>query len=59
MKDLGLEKQIFGIEVYRDMKNGKLWLSMMRFSVNFVKPINIPLAFHCKLYLSLCLNIKE
>jgi hypothetical protein len=27
MKDLGATKQILGIEVHRDGKNGKLWLS--------------------------------
>jgi ATP-binding cassette subfamily B (MDR/TAP) protein 1 len=59
MKDLGATKQILGIEVYRDGKNGKLRLSLMRFSMNFVKPINIPLAFHCKLSSSLCPSNKE
>ena len=27
MKDLGAEKHILGMEIHRDMKNGKLWLS--------------------------------
>ena len=27
MKDLGAEKQIFGIEIHRDREHGKLWLS--------------------------------
>jgi len=29
MKDLGATKQILGIEVYKDVKNGKLWLSQV------------------------------
>ena len=45
MKDLGEAKQILGMEIHRDMKNGKLWLSqqkyvekiLMRFSMNNVK----------------------
>jgi hypothetical protein len=57
MKDLGATKQILGIRVHRNRKNGKLWLSqqesmvkiLMRFSMKIVKPVNIPLAFHCKL----------
>ena len=27
MKDLGVAKQILGMEIHRDKKNGKLWLS--------------------------------
>ena len=27
MKDLGAEKHILGMEIHRDRKNGKLWLS--------------------------------
>jgi len=27
MKDLGATKQILGMEIHRDRKNGKLWLS--------------------------------
>ena len=27
MKDLGAKKQILGVEIQRDRKNGKLWLS--------------------------------
>jgi len=27
MKDLGAQKQILGMEIHRDKKNGKLWLS--------------------------------
>jgi hypothetical protein len=44
MTDQGAEKQIKGMEVYKD-GDGKLWLE---FSKNIVKPIFIPLAFHYK-----------
>ena len=36
-----------------------LWKTMMSFSRNSVKPVNISLAFHCKLSSSLCLGYKE
>jgi hypothetical protein len=57
MKCLGETKQILGIDVHIDKKNAKLWLSqqnfmvniLMRFSMNIVKPINIPLSFHCNI----------
>eukprot|EP00253_Pinus_taeda_P008627 PITA_08627 len=57
MKDLGAAKHILGMEIHRDRKNGKLWLSQQKyvekvlekFSMNNVKPINIPLASHFKL----------
>jgi hypothetical protein len=55
MKDLGAIKQILGM-IHRDKKNGKLWLLqqkyvekiLMRFSMNNVKPVHIPLASHFK-----------
>jgi len=31
----------------------------MRFNMHIVKPINIPLVFHCKLSSSLCLGSKK
>ena len=57
MKDLGVANQILGMQIHRDRKNGKLWLSqkkyvekiLQRFGMNKVKPINIPLASHFKL----------
>eukprot|EP00253_Pinus_taeda_P025925 PITA_25925 len=57
MKDLGAAKHILGMEIHRDRKNGKLWLSQQKyvekvlekFSMNNVKPVNIPLASHFKL----------
>jgi hypothetical protein len=59
MKDPGVTKKILGIEVYRDGKNGKLWLSLMRFGMNFVKLVDISLAFHYKPSSSVCPSSKE
>eukprot|EP00253_Pinus_taeda_P003485 PITA_03485 len=61
MKDLGEAKHILGMEIHKDRKNGKLWLSQQKyvekilekFSMNNVKPVNIPLASHFKLSLVL------
>jgi hypothetical protein len=46
-------KQILVMEIHRDSKNGNLWLSqqkyvekiLMRFSMNNVKPVEIPFGF--------------
>ena len=54
MKDLGANKQVLGIEIHRDREHKELWLShqkyvekiLIRFGMQKVKPINIPLAFH-------------
>jgi ATP-binding cassette subfamily B (MDR/TAP) protein 1 len=67
MKDLGATKQILGIEIHKDMKHGKLWFSqqryveriLLRFNMNNVKPINIPLTSHFKFSSSLCPSNKE
>ena len=50
MKDLGVEKHILGMEIHRDRKNGKLWLSQQKyvdkvlekFGMNNVKHVNVP-----------------
>eukprot|EP00253_Pinus_taeda_P023964 PITA_23964 len=57
MKDLGVTKHILGMEIHRDRKNGKLWLSeqkyvekvLEKFSMNNVKLVNVSLASHFKL----------
>jgi len=57
MKDPGAIKHILGMEIHRDRKNGKLWLSQQKyvekvlekFCMNNVKPVNVPLASHFKL----------
>jgi hypothetical protein len=67
MKDLGSTKQILGMEIHRDMKNGKLLLSqynyvekiIMRIDMNNVKLVQIPLASHFKLSLGLCASNDE
>eukprot|EP00253_Pinus_taeda_P034842 PITA_34842 len=67
MKDLGATKHILGREIHRDMKNGKLWLSQQKyvekvlekFSMNNVKPVNVPLASHFKLSSVLSPRIDE
>ena len=67
MKDLGVEKQILGMEIHRDRKNGKLWLSqqkyvekiLMRFGMNDVRPIQIPLASHFNISSGSCPSNDE
>ena len=57
MKDIGAEKQILGIEIHRDIKNGKLSFSqekyvekiLVRFEMNKEKHMNVTLASHFKL----------
>jgi len=67
MKDLGATRHILGMEIFRDRSNGKLWLSqqkyvekiLLRFGMNNVKPVSVPLASHFKLSSSLCPNTHE
>jgi hypothetical protein len=67
MKDLGAARQILGMEIFRDGRTAKLWLPqqkyvekiLLRFGMNNVKPVSVPLASHFKLYSSLCPNTKE
>ena len=67
MKDLGVAKQILGIEIQRDRRNGKLSFSqekyvekiLERFGMNKVKPVNVPLASHFKLSSGLCPSSDE
>eukprot|EP00253_Pinus_taeda_P034717 PITA_34717 len=67
MKDLGAARQILGMEIFRDRDNGKLWPPqhkyvekiLLRFGMNNVKPVLIPLASHFKLSSSLCPNTDE
>lgn len=52
MKDLGPAKQILGMEIARDRKSRKMWLSqekyiervLERFNMNHAKPVSTPLA---------------
>eukprot|EP00253_Pinus_taeda_P011150 PITA_11150 len=67
MKDIGAARQILGMDIFRDRSNGKLWLSQqkciekipLRFGINNVKPVSVPLASHFKLSSSLCPNTNE
>jgi hypothetical protein len=67
MKDLGAAKNILGMNIFRDRRNGKLWLSqqkyvekiLLRFGMNSGKPVFVPFASHFKLSSSLCSSTKE
>ena len=67
MKDCGAAKQILGIEIHKDKKNGKLSFSqekyvekiVERFKMNKAKPVNVPLASHFKLSSNLCPSSVE
>ena len=67
MKDLGVARQILGMEIFGDKNNGKLWLSqekyiekiLLRFGMNNVELVSVPLASHFKLSSSLCPNTNE
>nr|GEY47759.1 retrovirus-related Pol polyprotein from transposon TNT 1-94 [Tanacetum cinerariifolium] len=57
MKDLGAAKKILGMEIWRDRKAGRLWVSQEKyiekvlhaFFVDQSKPVSTPLAAHFKL----------
>jgi hypothetical protein len=67
MKDLGATKQILGMEIHRDGKIGKLWLSkhkyvekiLMRFGMNNVKLVKIHLASHFKIQVYVLVMMKK
>ena len=62
MKDLGAAKKILGMEITRDRKSGKLYLSqrgyidkvLRRFNMHNAKPVSTPLAAHFRLSSDLC-----
>ena len=62
IKDLGYAKQILGLKISHDRKNGKLWLSqeayiekiLKRFNMRKAKTISSPLAGHFKLTSKQC-----
>ena len=62
MKDLGQAKKILGMEIRRDRRAGKLWLTqtnyikkvLERFSMADAKAVSIPLAPHFKLSAAAC-----
>ena len=67
MKDLGVAKQILGIEIHRDKISSKLSFSqekyvekiLVRFEMNKEKPMNVNLASHFKISLILCPSSVE
>ena len=67
MKDLGLARQILGMQILRDRKAKKLWLSqekyiewvLERFSMKHVEPVNTPLGRHFKLRKRSCSSSKK
>ena len=67
MKDLGPTTQILGMEIARDRKAGKLWLSqekyieriLERFNMKHAKPVSKPLAAHFKLSKRACPTIEK
>ncbi|PHT85374.1 hypothetical protein T459_07480 [Capsicum annuum] len=62
MKDLGLAKQILGMQIFCDKKAKKLWLSqekyiqkvLRRFNMDKAKVVSTPLAMHFKLSTKQC-----
>jgi hypothetical protein len=67
MKYLGEVGHILGMEIFKDRRNGKIWLSqqkyvekiLLRFGMNDVKPVSVPLDSHFKFSSSLCSSTKE
>jgi hypothetical protein len=62
MKDLGKAKRIFGMDIKKDMKIGKLWLDQSkytkrvfaRFNTTNAKLVSVPLVAHFKLSNAQC-----
>ena len=67
MKDLGPTRQILGMQILRDRKAKKLWLSqekyiewvLKRFNMKHSKPVNTPLGAHFKLRKKSCSSSKK
>ena len=67
MKDIGDAKQILGIEIHKDRKNGKLGFSqekyieklLERFEMNKANRVNVSLYSHFKLSSILCPSSVE
>ena len=67
MKDLGIARQILGMQILRDMKAKKLWLSqekyikqvLERFNMKHAKPVNTTLGSHFKLIKRSCSSSKK
>ncbi|KAK3038599.1 hypothetical protein RJ639_027262 [Escallonia herrerae] len=67
MKDLGSAKKILGMEIHRDRKAKKLWVTqksyvekvLERFSMLNAKPVSTPLGAHFQLSSQLCPSAEE
>ncbi|CAL1383494.1 unnamed protein product [Linum trigynum] len=67
MKDLGPAKQILGMRISRDRRNGKFWLSqeryieraLERFNMSKAKAVSTPLGGHFKLSVKHCPTSDE
>ena len=67
MKDLGPAQQILGMQIIRDKKKKRLWLSqekyvervLKRFNMDKAKPVSIPLGNHFKLSKSMCPSSRK
>jgi hypothetical protein len=67
MKNLGKAKRILGMDIDRDIKRGKLWLTqtkyieriVIRFNMKDAKPISLPLAAHFKLSHAQCSTTEK
>ena len=67
MKDLGPAQQILGMQIIRDRKKKRLWLSqekyvervLKRFNMDKAKPVSIPLGNHFKLSKSMCPSSRK
>ena len=67
MKDLGLARQILCMQILRDKKAKKLWLSqekyiervLERFNMKHAKPVSTPLGAHFKLRKKSCSSSKK
>jgi hypothetical protein len=66
MKDLGASKNILEMEIFKDRRNGNIWLSqqkyvekiLLRFGMNSVKLVSVPFTAHFKFSSSLCTSTK-
>ena len=62
MKDLGPVNKILGMQIHRDRKNRKIWLSqknylrkiLRRFNMQDCKPVSTPLPVNYKLSSGMC-----
>ena len=67
MKELGPAKQILGMKITPDRKNGKIWLTqekyvekvLERFNMDKAKPVSTPLTSHFKLSLNQCPKVRR